>query len=123
MAYYLTACITSLSAFLGLAFSIYAIRNSDNQEKTNALYMFARSVAIVFISIIPFFRGSGVLLFIITSSMLIIQVIDGIVGIYIQNRMRTVGPFIMAVLHAICILFVSNIWLPGNLKFVGLTGY
>ena len=105
MAYYLTACITSLSAFLGLAFSIYAIRNSDNQEKTNALYMFARSVAIVFISIIPFFRGSGVLLFIITSSMLIIQVIDGIVGIYIQARMRTVGPFIMAVLHAICILF------------------
>ena len=37
--YYLTACITSLSAFLGLAFSIYAIKNSDNQEKTNALYM------------------------------------------------------------------------------------
>ena len=27
MAYYLTACITSLSAFLGLAFSIYAIRS------------------------------------------------------------------------------------------------
>lgn len=104
MAYYLTACITSLSAFLGLAFSIYAIRNAEGQEKTNALYMFARCVVIVFISIIPFFRYSDILLFIITSSMLIIQVIDGIVGIYIQNRMRTVGPFIMAVLHMICIL-------------------
>ena len=69
MVYYLTACITSLSAFLGLAFSIYAIKNSDNQEKTNALYMFARSMAI-----------------------------------YIKNRMRTVGPSIMAVLHAICLL-------------------
>lgn len=102
--YYLTACITSLSAFLGLAFSIYAIKNSDNQEKTNALYMFARSMAILFISVIPFFQRSDVLLRIITSSMLIIQVIDCIVGIYIKNRMRTVGPSIMAVLHAICLL-------------------
>lgn len=70
MVYYLTACITSLSAFLGLAFSIYAIKNSDNQEKTNALYMFARSMAILFISVIPFFQRSDVLLRIITSSML-----------------------------------------------------
>ena len=101
MVYYLTACITSLSAFLGLAFSIYAIKNSDNQEKTNALYMFARSMAILFISVIPFFQRSDVLLRIITSSMLIIQVID---CIYIKNRMRTVGPSIMAVLHAICLL-------------------
>ena len=104
MAYYLTACITSLSAFLGLAFSIYAIKNSESQEKTNALYMFARSIAIVFLSITPFFRDADVLLFIITSSMFIIQVIDGIVGIYIKNRMRTVGPLIMAVLHGICLL-------------------
>ena len=104
MVYYLTACITSLSAFLGVAFSIYAIKNSENQEKTNALYMFARSIAILFISIIPFFRGSDVLLFIITSSMLIIQVIDFVVGIYIKNRIRIVGPFIMVVLHGICLL-------------------
>lgn len=104
MVYYLTACITSLSAFLGLVFSIYAIKSSKNQEKTNALYMFARSIAIVFLSIIPFFRDADVLLFIITSSMFIIQVIDGIVGIYIKNRMRTVGPLIMAVLHGICLL-------------------
>jgi len=103
MSYYLTACITSLSAFLGLAFSIYAIKNSENKEKTNALYMFARCVAIVFISIIPFFQRSDVLLLIITSLMLIIQVIDCIVGIYIKNRMRTVGPSIMAVLHAVCL--------------------
>ena len=103
MVYYLTACITSLSAFLGLAFSIYAIKNSEDQERTNALYMFARSMAILFISIIPFFQRSDVLLLIITSSMLIIQVIDCIVGIYIRNRMRAVGPFIMAVLHAICL--------------------
>ena len=89
MAYYLTACITSLSAILGLAFSIYAIKNSKNQEKMNALYMFARSVAIVFISIIPFFRGSGELLFIITSPIFIIQVIDCIVGIYIKSRIST----------------------------------
>lgn len=104
MAYYLTACITSLSAILGLAFSIYAIKGSKNQEKMNALYMFARSVAIVFLSIIPFFQDSDALLFIITSSMFIIQVIDCIVGIYIKSRMRTVGPLVMAVLHGICLL-------------------
>ena len=62
MVYYLTACITSLSAFLGFAFSIYAIKTSDNQDKTMALYMFARSMAILFISVIPFFQRSDVLL-------------------------------------------------------------
>lgn len=104
LTYYLTACITSLSAFLGLAFSIVSIKNSESQGKTNALYMFARCVAIVFVSIIPFFRDSDALLFVITSLMLIIQVIDGIVGMFIQNRMRTVESFIMAILHLICIL-------------------
>ena len=33
--------------------------------------------------------------------MLIVQLADGIVGIYIKKRMRTVGPFIMAFIHGI----------------------
>lgn len=59
MTYYITTCITSLSAFGGLAFSLFAINKAENQEKTNALYMFARCIAIVFISVIPFFFAFG----------------------------------------------------------------
>ena len=104
MAYYITACITSLSAFLGLVFSLFAINKAENQENANALYMFARCIAIVFISAIPFFWRSDILLRILTSSMLIIQIIDGIIGIYLKDCMKTVGPFIMAILHIICLL-------------------
>lgn len=103
MGYYITAFTTALSAFLGLCF--YTCSNKrKNQEKTNALYMFARSVAIVGISILPFIYQSERLLLIATGAMLIIQMIDGIAGIYIKNRMRTIGPFTMAFSHAVCLL-------------------
>lgn len=104
MGYYITAFTTALSAFLGLCFSIHAVIRGKNQEKTNALYMFARSVALVGISILPFIYQSERLLLIATGAMLIIQMIDGIAGIYIKNRMRTIGPFTMAFIHAACLL-------------------
>lgn len=47
MGNYITAYTTTLSAFLGLCFSIYAVIRGKSQERTNAFYMLARSVAIV----------------------------------------------------------------------------
>lgn len=104
MGNYITAYTTTLSAFLGLCFSIYAVIRGKSQERTNAFYMLARSVAIVWITILPFVYQSKRLLLIATGVMLIIQMIDGIAGIYIKNRMRTIGPFTMAFIHAACLL-------------------
>lgn len=101
--YYLTAYITLLSAVLGFLFSIQAVRKSKN-NKLNALYMLARSLAVVFMAAIPVYTKTSEFLVIITVAMLIIQLVDGLAGIYIKNPMRTIGPFTMAFLHAVCLL-------------------
>ena len=102
--YYLTAYITLLSAVLGFLFSIQAVRKSESNNKLNALYMLARSLAVVFMAAIPICTKTSEFLAIITVAMLIIQLVDGFAGIYIKNPMRTIGPFTMAFLHAVCLL-------------------
>jgi len=103
MKYYVVAVITFVSAALGLLFSIGALRIGQGREKENALYMFARSVALVFIAVIPLCVEASGLLAVITGAMLIVQIIDGIMGIYIKSRMRTMGPFIMATFQIACL--------------------
>lgn len=103
MDYYIMAFATLLSAVLGLVFSIYSVRKDTDEAKTNALYMLARSLALVLISAIPLCRKNSGFLWLVTLAMLIVQLADGIVDIYIKKRMRTVGPFIMAFIHGICL--------------------
>lgn len=103
MIYYVTAVTTVVSAVLGLMFSIQAVRGGKGKERQNALYMMARSAACVVISVVPLLVENFQLLALVTGAMLVIQLIDGAVGIYIKDRMRTVGPFFMAALHAACL--------------------
>ena len=53
MGYYLIAIITLISALLGLLFSVQAVRAGKDVERTNALYMFARSAALLFAAVVP----------------------------------------------------------------------
>lgn len=106
MEYYICAGVTLISAFLGTAFSIGAVVRGKGKDRENALYMFARSLALVGIALIPVFMEVNEILILITGAMLLIQVIDGCIGIAIKSRMRTVGPFIMAAGHAICLFII-----------------
>ena len=103
MEYYLTCLTTFFSALLGLVFSFYTVKGSKSAEKTNALYLLARSIALVLIAAIPVCMQCPDILIIITTAMLIIQILDGVIGMYMKNRFRTIGPFIMALLHAACL--------------------
>lgn len=106
MEYYISAGVTLISAVLGTAFSIGAVVKGRGKDRENALYMFARSLALVGIALIPVFMEVNEILILITGAMLLIQVIDGCIGIAIKSRMRTVGPFIMAAGHAICLFII-----------------
>ena len=103
MIYYVISVITLVSALVGLFFAIQATRNGRGIERTNALYMFSRSIATVLIAGIPLFQKSSELLIIATLMMLIVQLIDGVVGVYIKDKLGTVGPFILVIIHAICL--------------------
>lgn len=103
MIFNITAYTTLLSAVLGLLFAIRAVKKGDSIARTNALYMFVRCASLVGISVIPLFTRSNNLLVIITCSMFIIQIMDGFIGLYMKNSMTTIGPFIMAFMHAVCL--------------------
>lgn len=104
MIYYITAYTTLISAILGVCFSIGAVMEERGTSRTNVLYMSARSLALACAAAIPVFRNAPAILSVVTGIMLIVQTVDCIIGIVIKNKMRTVGPFIMAVCHAVCLL-------------------
>lgn len=106
MEYYICAGVTLISAVLGTVFSIGAVVKGKGKDRENALYMFARSLALVGIALVPVFMEVNEILILITGAMLLIQVIDGCIGIAIKSRMRTAGPFIMAAGHAICLFTI-----------------
>ena len=101
--YYINAYTTLISAALGVFFSIGAVIKKGN-GRTNALYMFARSLALTCAAVIPVCRNAPTILFVATMAMLIVQIVDCIIGIVIKSKIRTVGPFIMAACHAVCLL-------------------
>lgn len=103
---YITAVLTLISAAMGVLFSIAFIRKEKGNSRTNALYMFARSLALLISAIIPFFINSIQILSIVTAAMGIVQIVDGFIGIAIKNRIQTFGPFMLAVYHNICLLLL-----------------
>ena len=82
MEYYFTCCATFFSALLGLVFSFHTVRTSKGTAKANALYLLTRSIALVLISATPVLLQSLDVLIAITCAMLIVQTIDGAIGIY-----------------------------------------
>ena len=103
--YYINAYTTLISAVLGVCFSIEAAiaKTETSRSRANALYMFARSLALMCAAVIPICRNAPTILFVATMAMLIVQIVDCIIGIIIKSKMRTVGPLIMAVCHAVCL--------------------
>lgn len=37
-------------------------------------------------------------------AMLLVQLMDGIIGIIIKSRLKTFGPFLMAICHMVCLI-------------------
>lgn len=103
-----STCTTLLSAVLGLCFSIGEVRREQGNSRTNALYMFARSLALTGAALIPVCTGTLSILIAVTLTMLIVQITDGIIGILIKSKTRTAGPFFMAVCHGVCLLLIAQ---------------
>ena len=93
------ALITAVSAVISLGFSIAAAFNTANEVRNMALYICARSVALVLVSAVPFFTGSTPWLQAIACSMIIVQVCDTAVGVVIKDRMKAFGPAGTALLN------------------------
>ena len=88
---------------LGWFFSVGRVRAGQGNERLNALYLLARSAALVLLALIPLAVFSRPLLGAVTAAMLAVQLIDGGIGLYSKSRPKTAGPLFMALLHAVCL--------------------
>lgn len=102
--YYVCAAITLISASISLFFSFLAVRRSKEDAQEKALYVTARSIAFLCISIVPFFIISKEMVAITSVGMIIVQFLDGFIGIRIRDMPETVGPFTIAIVHVIALV-------------------
>lgn len=111
MEYGVTAAVTAASAFLGVVFSLGAVRREQGSARSNALYMLARSLGLSLLAAVPCLFHSSALLAAVTGAMLLVQAVDGLVGLGRKSLLRTMGPFLMALLHGVCLalLWASSI--------------
>lgn len=101
--YDFNAYINLVSAVLGVCFSLKAVISEKGNGQVNAMYMFARSPALACASAIPVWVNAPGILTAVTAAMLVVQAADCVIGVLIKNKLRTVGPFMMAACHAVCL--------------------
>ena len=94
---------TCISALVSLGFSVEAIMKAEKEAKTNALYAASRSIALVVITVVAFIIRSRDMIIIGAVGMIIVQALDGIVGIKIKNVFKTIGPFLTSIVNMVLI--------------------
>lgn len=104
--YGVTAAVTAASAFLGVVFSLGAVRREQGPARSNALYMLARSLGLFLLAAVPCLFHSSMLLTAVTGAMLLVKAVDGLVGLGRKSLLRTMGPFLMALLHGVCLVLL-----------------
>ena len=87
----------------GRSFSLGAVRREQGPARSSALYMLARSLGLTALAAIPVWRHSVGILAAATGVMLLVQAVDGLVGIYLKKPFRAAGPFLMASIHGACL--------------------
>lgn len=102
--YYICAAITLISASISLYFSVLTVSKSEGEGKITALYVTARSFALICVSIVPFFVLSKELVSITAAAMILVQFLDGWIGIKIGDKFETLGPFITAAVHLVVLI-------------------
>ena len=108
MPFIFCALITAVSAVISLGFSIAATFHTAIEVRNMALYACARSVALVLVSVVPFFTGSTSWLEAIACCMIIVQAGDAGIGMIIKDRMKTFGPAGTALLNLAALIWLLN---------------
>jgi len=100
--------ITAVSAFVGLGYSVVAVRGPAGPEATNAMYAFTRSLALAVVATVVLFTQSSMWLRAVASAMVLVQAGDAVIGARLHDRPKTLGPALVAVANFIALLAFSG---------------
>lgn len=103
--FYFLVIVTIISAIVSLGFSLNAVadRKQNQKSQTNALYALSRSLVLFLLSIIAVFTGSAAFLTGVALAVALTHIFDGFIGIILKNDFKTYGPFITGFLHLVII--------------------
>src|SRR5699024_1887242 len=109
--FYFLVIVTIISAIVSLGFSLNAVadRKQNQKSQTNALYALSRSLVLFLLSIIALFTGSAAFLTGVALAVALTHIFDGFIGIILKNDFKTYGQFITGFLILyIIVLFTCN---------------
>ena len=101
------ALVTILNAFTSAGFSMAAL-SSSGEAHVNALYTVSRSLSLVAASLLVVGLRSRTGLQAIAFVMALLQVGDALIGVVINDPMKTYGPAFLAVVTAAVLLLLAR---------------
>ncbi|ROS75299.1 hypothetical protein [Cellulomonas sp. PhB143] len=106
-AFWVAAAVTLVSAFVSLGYSVAGVI-ADGASDEYALYAASRSVALAAAAIAVLTARSTRVLLVVGGAMTIVQAFDGLIGLTIDDTVKTVGPFAAAVVTAVALGFAAR---------------
>ncbi|AXV41958.1 hypothetical protein K1Y28_10665 [Staphylococcus warneri] len=101
--YFVIAIFTCISSLVSL---FYAVDACIKTKQVNALYAFARSFSIALLCVATLFFINHLFLFAMTFLMALVQLIDGFIGLKIKDNLKAYGPFSLAIVGFILLIFI-----------------
>jgi uncharacterized membrane protein HdeD (DUF308 family) len=98
MIYWLCLLVTGVSAVVSAGFSVAAV--VSDRKDVSALHAASRSIALVVGVVVAAFLSSTALAVTLATVMTVVQAMDALIGVRIDDRMKTLGPAFLAVLTA-----------------------
>lgn len=92
LAFWVCAAVTAISATVSLGYSIAGLVAAGETDRTASMYALARSVVLAVVAVAAIFIGSVPFLTAVAVAMVVVQAADAVVGRFIRDRLKTIGP-------------------------------
>lgn len=102
------ACITVISAFVSLGYSLAAVRAAPPDARAVALYASSRSLALALVSVAAFALASIAWSEAMAACMIVVQAIDAAIGARLKDTLKTWGPAVTALFNAAALAWLAH---------------
>lgn len=106
LAFWVCGAVTLVSAGVSAGYALAGWRAASGSSKSASAYALARSVALLIVAAAALFVSSVAFLAAIAVAMTLVQAFDAVIGAVDKDRMKTVGPAVLAVLNTAAVVWL-----------------
>ncbi len=105
-AFWICAGLTLISALVSAGYATAAWRAASAESRVPSMYALARSVALVVVAVIGLFSASVAFVAAAALAMIIVQGLDAVIGVFIRDRVKTIGPAITSLVNVAALIWM-----------------